>query len=296
MQNILVYGATGVQGRPAARQLIEAGHYVRILARKPEAAAEFAALGAEVVAGDLSDPQSLARASAGMDGVFLLVPFVNPQPDHGINAIRAAREAGVKRIVWNTSGTIVPVETGNPGVDMRRPILAELEASGLDYAALQPTVYMENLLAPWTAPEVAGQSCLAYPIPNAVRLQWISNEDAAAFSVAAFTQLPAGKHAIEICGPETLTGEDMADRFSRGLGRHITFRPMKPSDFGAIVDQVLGGGGASVAAFYDAIYANPDLLSTRIDYAALSARLKITPTPMEAFARRHAAAFGGTAA
>lgn len=296
MQNILVYGATGVQGRPTARQLIEAGHHVRILARKPEAAAEFAALGAEVVAGDLSDPQSLARASAGMDGVFLLVPFVNPQPDHGINAIRAAREAGVKRIVWNTSGTIVPVETGNPGVDMRRPILAELEASGLDYAALQPTVYMENLLAPWTAPEVAAQSSLAYPIPNAVRLQWISNEDAAAFSVAAFTQLPAGKHAIEICGPETLTGEDMADRFSRGLGRHITFRPMKPSDFGAIVDQVLGGGGASVAAFYDAIYANPDLLSTRIDYAALSARLKITPTPMEAFARRHAAAFGGTAA
>ncbi|TFL16571.1 SDR family oxidoreductase [Jannaschia formosa] len=292
MTNILVYGATGAQGRPVARQLIAAGHDVRILLRKGEGAPDLIALGAEPVIGDMMDPDSLERASAGVAGVFLLVPFLDPRPEYGINAIDAAARAGVRRIVWNASGAIMPVDTGNPGIDMRRVIVAHLEASGVNFAALQPAVYMENLLGPWTAPEVAAKDSLAYPIPNSVRLQWISHEDAAAFVVAAFDQLTAGGHRIEICGPETLTGEDIADRFGKALGRTITFRPMPPKEFGAIMDSAFGGGGDSTAAFYEAVYANPGILSSRIDYAALSETLNITPVPMEDFARRHAAVFG----
>jgi len=293
MTNILVYGATGAQGRPVARQLIGAGHSVRILLRAGEEAPDLLALGAQPVIGDMTDPDNLKRASDGVTGVFLLVPFLDPKTEYGINAIDAAVRAGVKKIVWNASGAIPPVETGNPGIDMRRVIVTHLEASGLDFAALQPTVYMENLLGPWTAPEVAAKGSLAYPIPNSVRLQWISHEDAAAFVVAAFDQLPAGGHRIEICGPETLTGEDIADRFSKALGRTIKFRPMPPKEFGAIMDSAFGGGGDSTAAFYEAVYANPDMLSSHIDYAALSATLRITPVAMEDFARHHTAAFGG---
>jgi uncharacterized protein YbjT (DUF2867 family) len=250
-------------------------------------------MGAQPIIGDMSDTESLDRASAGVDDVFLLVPFLDPRPEYGVNAIDAASRAGVRRLVWNASGTIMPVETGNPGIDMRRVIVAHLEASGLNFAALQPTVYMENLLGPWTAPEVAAQDSLAYPIPNSVRLQWISHEDAAAFVVASFDQLPTGGHRIEICGPETLTGEDIADRFSKALGRPITFRPMPPSEFGGIMDKAFGGGGDSTAAFYETVYANPDMLSSHVDYSALSSMLSITPIPMKEFARRHADAFGG---
>jgi uncharacterized protein YbjT (DUF2867 family) len=296
MPRYLVYGATGAQGRPVARQLIEAGHDVRILARSADRAKDLRAIGAEVIAGDMGDPASLDRASAGMDGVFLLVPFFDPQAAYGIAAIDAARRAGVARIVWNASGAIPPAETGNPGVDMRRTILAHLERSGLDFAALEPTLYMENLLGPWTAPEVAAADSLAYPIPTTVRLQWISHEDAAAFVVAAFAQLPKGGHRIEVCGPESLTGDDIAARFSRALGCTIRFRPMPPREFGAIMDRTFGGGGDAVASFYEAVHANPAIFSTRIDYAALSARLRIAPTTMEDFARRHANAFGGVPA
>jgi len=296
VKSILIYGATGAQGGPVARQLIEAGHHVRILLRSGQQADDLVRLGAEPATGDMSNAASLASASAGMDGVFLLVPFFDPRPAYGINAITAAVGAGVKRIVWNASGAIAPIDTGNPGVDMRRVVLGHLETSGLDFAALQPTVYMENLLGPWTAPEVAAKDSLAYPIPNSVRLQWISHEDAAAFAVAAFDQLPAGGHRINICGPETLTGEDIADRFSRALGRAIRFRAMPPAEFGDVMDRAFGGGGKTTAAFYETVYADPEILSTRIDYAALSGMLRISPTTMESFARRHAQAFGGTMA
>jgi uncharacterized protein YbjT (DUF2867 family) len=296
MTNILVYGATGAQGRPVARQLIETGHSVRILLRRDDQAPDLVAMGAQPIIGDLSDAASLDRASDGVGGVFLLVPFLDPRSEYGVNAIEAAIRSGVKRIVWNASGAILPVKTGNPGIDMRRVIVAHLEASGLDFVALQPTVYMENLLGPWTAPEVAAQDSLAYPIPNSARLQWISHEDAAAFVVASFDQLPSGGHRIEICGPETLTGEAIADRFGKVLGRAITFRPMPPSEFGGIMDKAFGGGGDSTAAFYEMVYANPDMLSSHVDYPALSGMLSITPVSMEDFARRHADAFGGVRA
>lgn len=296
MTSVLVYGATGAQGRPVARRLLEKGYRTRILLRPGETASDLVAMGAEHITGEMSDPESLDRASDDTELVFLLVPFLDPKASYGINAIDAARKAGMRRIVWNASGAIPPVETGNPGVDMRRTVLAHLERSGIDFVALQPTVYMENLLGPWTAPEVAGRNSVAYPIPRSVRLQWISHEDAAAYVVAAFQQLPPGQHRIEICGPETLTGDDIANSFSRALGREIRFRAMPPKEFGIVMDSAFGGGGDTTAAFYESVYANPEILSTRIDYDALARTLAIQPTSMEDFARRHAVAFGGTAA
>lgn len=295
MNEVLVYGATGAQGKPVARRLLEEGYRVRILLRSSEDAPDLVAQGAEPFFGDMTHRESLENATSGVDFVFLLVPFLDPRSDYGINAIDAAAKAGVRRMVWNASGAIPPAETGNPGVDMRRSVLAHLERSGIDFVALQPTVYMENLLGPWTAPEVADKGIVAYPIPNTVRLQWISHEDAAAFAVASFQQLPAGNHRIEICGPETLTGEDIAESFTRALGREVRFRTMPPKEFGVIMDSAFGGGGDTTAAFYEAVYANPEILSTRIEYESLSRTLTIRPTSMEDFARRHAAAFGGLA-
>ena len=63
---VLVVGATGALGRPVVQGLRARGVEVRALNRHPEQAANLAALGAEVVAGDLTDPASLARACDGL--------------------------------------------------------------------------------------------------------------------------------------------------------------------------------------------------------------------------------------
>ena len=291
MATILIYGATGAQGAPVARHFLARGHRVRLLARNPSALDALAAQGAEVVQGDMADPASLAAASAGVDGVALLVPFLHPDPELARNAIDAARAAGARRVIWNASGAIPGAMTGNPGADMRLATLRMLADSGLDYVALEPTVYMENLLGPWTAPEVAAADRLAYPLPDTVRLQWIRHEDIGALSVAAWDRCPPGGHRIPVCGPEALTGPDAAAAFSRALGRTIRYRAMPPAEFGATVDRAFGGGGDEVAGFYAAVAANPALMETGIDHAALLDRLPIRPTTLEDFARAHAAAF-----
>ncbi|MBN2464819.1 NAD-dependent epimerase/dehydratase family protein [candidate division WOR-3 bacterium] len=67
---VLVTGATGLLGGLTARRLLAEGARVRGLARNPARAAELAACGAEIVAGDITDELSLARAAKGCQGVF----------------------------------------------------------------------------------------------------------------------------------------------------------------------------------------------------------------------------------
>ncbi|MEP7303754.1 MAG: NAD(P)H-binding protein [Caldimonas sp.] len=66
----LVVGATGALGRPAVQLLRAQGVAVRALNRHPDQATDLAAQGAEVMAGDLTNPASLQRACAGVERVL----------------------------------------------------------------------------------------------------------------------------------------------------------------------------------------------------------------------------------
>jgi nucleoside-diphosphate-sugar epimerase len=63
-------GATGFVGGHVARQLLDDGHEVVVLARAPSTAADLDAAGATVVAGDITDRETLHEPMAGVDGVF----------------------------------------------------------------------------------------------------------------------------------------------------------------------------------------------------------------------------------
>jgi len=295
IEKVLVYGATGSQGSPVARHLLEAGFGVRAMTRNPKGAAWLAEAGAEVVAGDLGDPQAVRAAGEGVDAVFLLVPFFNREADGGLgygrNAIDAAREAGVKLLVWNPSGEIPPQETGNPGFDVRLRVLEHLRESGVPYVVLQPTAYMENFLGPWTAPEVARDGVFAYPTPNTVKMQWIATEDVALYVVEAMRNPGVANLELKVSGPEKLNGDEVAERFGRALGREITFRAMPPKEFGGIIEEAFPGMGEPAAQGYEMAYQNPEMFSTNVDLDAALEKLPIKPTTLEEWVQKNAAAF-----
>src|SRR5438105_2362115 len=95
---LLIVGATGTIGRHLVQHLLDLRQPVRVLARDP---AKATALGdVEVVQGDLSKPETLTAAFAGIEKVFVLAP---PAPDlvalEGA-AFDAAKAAGVLKIVY----------------------------------------------------------------------------------------------------------------------------------------------------------------------------------------------------
>nr|WP_294510718.1 hopanoid-associated sugar epimerase [uncultured Rhodopila sp.] len=146
----LVTGATGFVGSAVARALAARGHTLRLLARPSSDRRNLAGLEAEVVIGDLTDPDSLARAAAGCRYVFHVAADYRvwvPDPDAMLRAnvdgalamVRAAARAGAERIVHCSSvaalgqiGDGTPADENTPtrdtdfvGVYKRSKYLAE---------------------------------------------------------------------------------------------------------------------------------------------------------------------------
>ncbi|MCW2552148.1 MAG: NAD-dependent epimerase/dehydratase [Mycobacterium sp.] len=104
----LVTGATGYIGGHLAAMLVDQGQTVRALARKPDKLRDAPWRDkAEVVRGDLSDPDSLAAAFEDVDVMYYLVhsmgtssDFVREEERSARNVAEAAEKAGVRRIVY----------------------------------------------------------------------------------------------------------------------------------------------------------------------------------------------------
>jgi uncharacterized protein YbjT (DUF2867 family) len=294
---ILSYGATGSQGHPVAQKLLAAGHQVRVLTRDPNKVQGLD--GADVITGDMNDSASLKTANEGQEGVFLHIPFFTPSPTDGLtyaqNALEAARAAGVKLLVWNASGEIPEARSGNPAFDVRVDILEAIQNSGIPYIVLQPTAYMENFLGPWTREEIMNEDTFAYPTPLEVNMAWIATEDIGTFAVYAFAHAELAPLNLKVSGPERLNGEEIAERFSRALGRKITFRAMPPEEFGEKLDAVFPGMGQGAAQGYAIAYEHPERFSSHVDLDAALAKMPVELTTLEQWVKKHAPAFTATA-
>src|SRR4051794_6940504 len=109
---IAVMGATGSQGGGLVRAIQanpDAGFRARAVARDPQSdkAQELAALGAEVVAGDVNDAASLEKAFAGVAGAYCVTFYwshMSPDKERAeaANLAGAAKTAGVGHVVWST--------------------------------------------------------------------------------------------------------------------------------------------------------------------------------------------------
>jgi dihydroflavonol-4-reductase len=134
----LVTGATGFVGAAVARTLLAAGWQVRVLARRGSERANIASLPVEVAEGDLTDPRSLVAALRDCAGLFHVAAdyrlgardsaaLYRTNVDGTRNALDAARNAGVARIVYTSSVATVgiPVD-GSPGNEATPVGLAQM--------------------------------------------------------------------------------------------------------------------------------------------------------------------------
>jgi uncharacterized protein YbjT (DUF2867 family) len=105
---IIVIGATGVQGGSVACHLLQSEKFsVRGLTRHLEgkAAKALQQAGAEIIAGDLSNKESILKALQGCDGVYGVTNFwehFTNEYEHGVNLVNAVVESGVKQFVFST--------------------------------------------------------------------------------------------------------------------------------------------------------------------------------------------------
>lgn len=219
---ILITGATGQIGRQVVQQLVDRGADVRALVRTP-ATADLP-YGVDVVQGDLLDVDALRRAFAGVRTLFLLNAVVPDEFTQALIALNVAREAGVQRLVYlsvihSDRYVDVPHFAGKYGVERM------IEQSGFNATILRPAYFIDNDL---TIKDVVLQHGV-YPMPIGGKgLAMIDTRDIA--EIAALELLARDGAAdgtaltrLNLVGPDTLTGEDVARLWSDALQRPIAY-------------------------------------------------------------------------
>ena len=249
---IAVVGATGAQGGGLARAILEdpaGGFAVRALVRNPEtdAARALARAGAEVVAADVDDEASLARAFAGAHGAYCVTFYwAHFSPDKELaqagNLARAARAAGVRHALWSTledTRRFVPLESQRMPTLMGRYKVPHFDAkgeadelfrqAGVPTTFLLASFYWDNLVHFGMGPKPGPDGTLAITMPMGnARLPGIAAEDIGRCAYGVFKAGPAfvGR-TVGIAG-EHLTGAQMAEALGRALGRPVRYQDVPP--------------------------------------------------------------------
>ena len=297
MEKILVYGASGDQGIPLVNSLLKKGYKVRAVTRNPENYKSEIHGDVEAVKADLFDLDSLLNVSDGVDGIAMNIPFVFDKEiasKWGKNITQAGSKMGVKKIVFNTSCIVAPKDNGLTAHDGRRAIEKCMEESEMEYVVIRSVVFMDNLIRFWSKPSITNNNTFAYPCSPELRISWICLEDVAAFMVAALSNDDFKKDKILVGGPEILLGSDVAERFTKVLGRQITFSSLKPKNFAASMsklvtgsevyeDQSIYGGMAAFYTWYN--QQNPSPLA--VDMDSVYKAFNVKPTYFEDWIKKH---------
>lgn len=255
---ILVFGANGSQQFNVIGEAKKKGAEVIAATSSERSFEKLKQAGATPVLANMSDAGKMQEITKGIEAVALLIPVSLPNPLDGLpyakNVIDAAKVNGVSKIVWNTSGWLLPHKMGIPGEDMKLDIRDYLKNSGVDYVIIEPTIYMENMMGPFCAPFVKNEKKLAYPTPEAMPIGWIASRDVSAFVVEAIYNSKLKADTFQISGMENLRGNELADRFSKGVGEKIMYYPQPAKEFGEILKPFVGeAGAAGVVSFYESL-------------------------------------------
>ncbi|SKC53715.1 SDR family oxidoreductase [Ohtaekwangia koreensis] len=255
---ILVFGATGSQQFNIIGEAKKRGAEVVAATSSERSFDRLNKAGAIPILANMNDADKMREITKGIDSVALLIPVSLPNPVDGLqyakNVIDSAKANGVNKIVWNTSAWLSSHKLGIPGEDVKLDIRDYLKNSGVDYVIIEPTIYMENMMGPFCAPFVKKEKKIAYPTPEAMPIGWIASRDVSAFIVEAIYSTKLKADTFQISGMENLRGNDLADRFSKGVGEKIVYYPQTSTEFGEILKPFVGeAAAAGVASYYESI-------------------------------------------
>ncbi|HEM7874457.1 NmrA family transcriptional regulator [Burkholderia contaminans FFH2055] len=227
---ILVTGATGRVGRHVVHQLVERGADVRVLVRDPSKADFPAAV--SVVQGDMLDLDALRTAFAGVRTLFLLNGVAGDEFTQALIALNLAREAGIERLVY------LSVMHADRFVNVPHFAVksgAERMIEQMDFGAtiLRPAYFMEN--ERMVKDVIVGHG--VYPMP--IGSKGVAMVDVRDIAEVAAIELirrndAPGKLPVEtldLVGPDTLTGPQLASIWSEILGRPVAYGGDDPAAF-----------------------------------------------------------------
>jgi uncharacterized protein YbjT (DUF2867 family) len=221
-----IMGITGRVGGAIAENLLAHGEQIRAIVRNPEKAAQWKDRGAEVAVADGDDPNALASAFAGAEGVFIMVP-PNFAPEPGFPELRktlasyhaALARALPKKAVYLSS--IGAEQTSGLGLITGSHLLEQtLGDLPVAHAFLRPGWFIENHA--WDVTTARSEGKIYSNLdPLDHKFSLVATADIGKAGADVLRQEWTGTRYIEVAGPEQYSPNDIAQALSGALGRSI---------------------------------------------------------------------------
>jgi len=250
---ITVFGATGAQGGGLAKAILldaNSEFSVRAVTRDPNSdkAKALAAIGADVIYGDLGDAASVHNALEGAYGAFFVTFYwahMSPGQEKAEAALfaKAAKETGIKHAIWSTledTRELFPIHDDRmptlmehynvPHFDAKGESNQQFIDAGVPTTFLHASFYWDNFIFFGAGPKRGedGKLALTLPIGDA-KMAGIGAEDIGkcAYGIFKNGKEYIGKY-VGVAG-EHLTGEQMATGLSKALGEPVVYNKISPA-------------------------------------------------------------------
>ena len=225
--NVLVAGGTGFVGRHLVTALLADGHDVRVMTRHPTERTDRAI----DVAGDVTDPASIASAMEHIDAAYYLVhtldrdDFVERDREGATNFARQAAASGLQRVVY-LGGLGNDSDDLSPHLRSRREV-EEILTEHVPTVALRAGIVVGDGSVSW---EILCQ--LVERLPIMITPRWVQTktqpialDDVVAFLVGALDPAVEPDH-YEIGAPESMTYKAMLEGAADQMGRSLHIFPV----------------------------------------------------------------------
>jgi len=222
--NLLIVGATGTLGRQVARRALDEGYKVRCLVRSSKKAAFLKEWGAELVPGDLCDPQSLVPA---LTDITAVIDAATNRPtdslsikqvdwDGKVALIQATKAAGVERFIF-FSILDAPNYPNVPLMEIKRCTELFLSEVGLNYTILRPCGFMQGLISQYAIPILERQA--VWVTGESSPVAYMDTQDIAKFAIRALSVPETEKQTFPVVGSRAWSADEIINLCERLSGR-----------------------------------------------------------------------------
>jgi uncharacterized protein YbjT (DUF2867 family) len=226
---VLIPGAGGV-GRAVFEHLRGQDVPVRFMVRREdERAAEVKELGAEVLIGDLTQPETVAAALQGVSRMFFAMAV---SPDHLLAATvvaSVAKEYGQLEVLVDLSQMTVSQMTTTSTTESHQQRLHWLAEqvfnwSGLPVVHIRPTVFLDTpLFTTMAARSIQENGTIALPFGTGHTSPVAVDDVARVIATVLRDPAPHIGHVYELTGPRSVDMTELAAAFSRALNRPVSY-------------------------------------------------------------------------